>query len=126
MIKSDNGDFLIIDSSAHGLEKIQRDGETQLNFSSSDIPAHLKCALTGNLLRDAVALPCCGKLVDDTSIRQKLLNSLTCPFCSTSGISPDSVRIKSQFRCIILLCKLINILANGIIGYNQARCSRSC
>lgn len=93
MIQDKDGNYIIYESSTQGLDRIKRDAEAVMTYSLSDVPANLKCALTGNLLREAVALPCCSKLVDDSAIRQKLLaSSLTCPFCNTSGISPDMVR----------------------------------
>ena len=60
----------------------------------SEVPEHLKCALSHAFLREAVALPCCKKVVNDTIIRQELVNSgLKCPLCGASGISPDWVSI---------------------------------
>ena len=59
----------------------------------AEVPDHLKCAIDGAFLREAVTLPCCRKSVNDTLAKQKLIESgLNCPVCGTPSVSPDSVR----------------------------------
>lgn len=90
-IKNSDGTYDIFEPSLAGLDQIKRDNQyAKLNLA--DVPAHLKCALSGALLTEAVELPCCKKIVNDSVIRESLLkSSLKCPLCSTPNISPESV-----------------------------------
>lgn len=62
------------------------------NIELSTAPAELKCELSHTLLREAVSMPCCNRLVNDSIIRDTLVREgLKCPFCGTPRISPESV-----------------------------------
>ncbi len=93
-----NGGYVIFDTSQSGQKQLDRDTKTQLNVTMDmkDVPAHLKCALSDTFLREAVCLPCCGRCVNDSTIRQELISkNLKCPLCGTPNIYPDSVRHRS-------------------------------
>eukprot|EP01034_Spumella_vulgaris_P035392 gene35392-43639_t len=81
-----------------GLNKL---GESQLTagLDMSAVPEHLKCALSGAYLREAVSLPCCKKCVNDSEIRQQLVTSgLWCPLCSTPDVSPEMLLPRLDLR----------------------------
>ncbi|CAE7769776.1 unnamed protein product, partial [Symbiodinium sp. KB8] len=62
-------------------------------------PAALKCAISGQLLLDAVLLPCCGKHVSDEAAREAIpANDLKCPLCGTAGLSVDNMVILKGVR----------------------------
>lgn len=91
VIKNSDGTYDIFEPSASGLDQLKRDSQiSKLNLS--DVPVHLKCILSGTLLNEAVELPCCKKIVNDTIVRDHLLKSShRCPLCATPNVSPDSV-----------------------------------
>lgn len=74
------------------------------NIELSSAPAELKCELSHTLLREAVSMPCCNRLVNDSIIRDTLVREgLKCPFCNTPRISPESVSAHLfRFRFIML------------------------
>lgn len=58
----------------------------------TQVPSDLKCPLSNTLLREAVSLPCCSKIVNEPVIREELIRSgLRCPMCNTEKVSPDAV-----------------------------------
>jgi hypothetical protein len=101
VIKNTDGTFDIFEPSASGLDQIKRDTQfSKLNLS--EVPDHLKCSLTGALLTEAVELPCCKKIVNDSAIRESLMKSaLKCPLCHTLNVSPDSVSLFSHLLWFI-------------------------
>uniref|UniRef100_A0A3Q1GGZ0 Retinoblastoma binding protein 6 n=1 Tax=Acanthochromis polyacanthus TaxID=80966 RepID=A0A3Q1GGZ0_9TELE len=57
------------------------------------IPEELLCLICGDLLSDAVVIPCCGNSYCDDCIRTTLLDSEDhdCPTCGQSDVSPDTL-----------------------------------
>ncbi|XP_061837595.1 uncharacterized protein [Nerophis lumbriciformis] len=57
------------------------------------VPEELKCLICGDLLVDAVVIPCCGNSYCDDCIRTALLESEghVCPTCNLADVSPDSL-----------------------------------
>lgn len=101
VIEHKDGTYELFESSSTGRDMLKRDADTHLNtnIDLSIVPSTLKCAFSNNLLKDAVSLPCCKKIVSDSVIRLELIrSSLLCPLCQTSGISPDSLIICKDIR----------------------------
>ena len=77
---------------------------------TEQVPPDLQCPLCGELFREAVIIPCCGKSFCDSCIRPRLLeetlssgNALgTCPECKRDGISPDSLIPNLNLRQAVL------------------------
>ena len=62
------------------------------NIDMSTLPSNLKCAVSGNIVEDAVLLPCCRKTVSDGVIRAALINSnMKCPLCHSTNVSVDDL-----------------------------------
>ncbi|XP_061906498.1 E3 ubiquitin-protein ligase RBBP6-like isoform X2 [Entelurus aequoreus] len=57
------------------------------------VPEELQCLICGDLLVDAVVIPCCGNSYCDDCIRTALLESEghVCPTCNLADVSPDSL-----------------------------------
>lgn len=63
------------------------------------LPDNFKCVLSDDLLREAVELPCCKKIVNDSAVRSTLMEStFTCPLCSTKDISPEALVPRPDIR----------------------------
>eukprot|EP00529_Nitzschia_sp_RCC80_P010012 CAMPEP_0113498702 /NCGR_PEP_ID=MMETSP0014_2-20120614/31326_1 /TAXON_ID=2857 /ORGANISM="Nitzschia sp." /LENGTH=766 /DNA_ID=CAMNT_0000392769 /DNA_START=641 /DNA_END=2942 /DNA_ORIENTATION=- /assembly_acc=CAM_ASM_000159 len=72
----------------------RRDLDYALKLTSTTIPDHLKCAITGNLVKNAMLLPWDpeGRTVSETAIRDALTqNMFRCPLTGTEGVSPDDL-----------------------------------
>jgi hypothetical protein len=111
VIKNNDGTYDIFEPSSSGLDQLKRDTQSS-KILLSEVPTHLKCSLTGNLLTEAVEMPCCHKLVNDTIARETLLkSSLKCPFCSSYNVSPDSVSNS-------LLSSLFNEHSNFFLSFS--------
>lgn len=106
VIKNSDGTFDIFEPSAAGLDQLKRDSQiAKLNLAT--VPSHLKCSLSNSLLTEAVELPCCKRIVNDTIIRETLMkSSLKCPFCFTANVSPDSVSSIDYFPISQLIAPL--------------------
>ena len=69
------------------------------NIDMSTLPSNLKCAVSGNILEDAVLLPCCRKTVSDGVIRAALVNSnMKCPLCHKTNVSVDDLMADEKAR----------------------------
>ena len=69
------------------------------NIDMSRLPSNLKCAVSGNILEDAVLLPCCRKTVSDGVIRAALVNSnMNCPLCHKANVSVDDLTADEKAR----------------------------
>ncbi len=105
VVPNPDGTYTVFCALQSGQAQLERDQNTQLNISidMKDVPSHLKCPLTNTFLREAVAMPCCRRHVNDSTIRQQLLvRSMQCPLCDRHNVYPDSVsspsfRHKSDF-----------------------------
>ena len=63
------------------------------------LPDKFKCDLSNDLLREAVELPCCKKVVNDSAVRSTLMEStFTCPLCSTQDISLEALLPRPDIR----------------------------
>eukprot|EP00601_Ochromonadales_sp_CCMP2298_P003967 CAMPEP_0173182952 /NCGR_PEP_ID=MMETSP1141-20130122/8128_1 /TAXON_ID=483371 /ORGANISM="non described non described, Strain CCMP2298" /LENGTH=406 /DNA_ID=CAMNT_0014106113 /DNA_START=25 /DNA_END=1242 /DNA_ORIENTATION=+ len=98
VIEHADGSFEVFEATSASLLKLNREAAlTGMDLSSA--PTHLKCALTGALLREAVATPCCGRCVNDSAVRAALLASaLQCPLCQSGPVSPDSLQVRKDLR----------------------------
>jgi hypothetical protein len=89
---------------------LQRDEQTRLSvdIDTKEIPAYLLCPLTNKLLREAVTLPCCNAMVNETAASQRLLlEGLKCPLCGAKEISPESVSLEpSSTLLYVIVCLL--------------------
>ncbi|XP_075879996.1 uncharacterized protein LOC142886745 isoform X3 [Nelusetta ayraudi] len=67
--------------------------EAPVVVQDEPIPNELLCLICHELLSDAVVIPCCGNSFCDDCIRTALLDSEqhSCPSCSQSDVSPDSL-----------------------------------
>jgi hypothetical protein len=45
------------------------------------VPKELQCALTKDLLREAVVLPCCVSNVSLAPVNERILETSACPVC---------------------------------------------
>ena len=102
VVPNPDGTYTVFCALQSGQAQLERDQNTQLNISidMKDVPSHLKCPLTNTFLREAVAMPCCKRHVNDSTIRQALLKrSMQCPLCDRHNVYPDSVSSPS-FRHI--------------------------
>uniref|UniRef100_A0A8C4SW61 RING-type domain-containing protein n=1 Tax=Erpetoichthys calabaricus TaxID=27687 RepID=A0A8C4SW61_ERPCA len=72
------------------------------------VPSELLCLICGDIMVDAVVIPCCGSSYCDDCIRSLLLDSdtHTCPTCHQSEVSPDSLVAKTLLRQVTFCSRL--------------------
>jgi len=95
--------FEILDADKDSYATLVKQGGSTSSAASLDlssVPAHLLCPYSQKILRDAVTLPCCGKVVSDGSIRAALFqtSNFQCPMCHQVGITPDELRPQHDTR----------------------------
>lgn len=94
VIERGDGNYQIFESSETGLQRLSAANAAHLrtNFDMTQVPEDLKCPLSNTFLKEAVSMPCCNNLANDSVVREELIKSgLKCPFCRTDNISPDTV-----------------------------------
>ncbi|KAL5018494.1 hypothetical protein ScPMuIL_004216 [Solemya velum] len=66
-------------------------------------PKEMVCQLCGDLLREAVLIPCCGTSFCDDCIRTSLLETEEheCPICHETEISPDRLTANLGMRSLV-------------------------
>jgi hypothetical protein len=62
VIQRKDGSYEVIESSQSGLRRLEREGDLETKVDPSEAPDHLRCAFSGQLLKEAVELPCCKKV----------------------------------------------------------------
>ncbi|XP_054861335.1 E3 ubiquitin-protein ligase RBBP6 isoform X2 [Amphiprion ocellaris] len=87
-----------VDAEAYAIGKKEKPPFIPQEQSKSEdeddpIPEELLCLICGDLLSDAVVIPCCGNSYCDDCIRTTLLDSEDhdCPTCGQSDVSPDTL-----------------------------------
>ncbi|XP_061761861.1 E3 ubiquitin-protein ligase RBBP6-like isoform X2 [Nerophis ophidion] len=86
-----------IDAEAYAVGKKEKHPfihqEPQPEEEKEAVPEELQCLICGDLLVDAVVIPCCGNSYCDDCIRTALLESEghVCPTCNLADVSPDSL-----------------------------------
>lgn len=103
LVKSTRDGFEILMPSNDGYNRLIKQGGSGKSISEIDmsqVPDELKCVYSHKLLRDAVRLPCCNKVVSDGAIREALFatSNFQCPLCRQVGITPDELRSEPHIR----------------------------
>ncbi|KAM9843993.1 uncharacterized protein ACBR49_013122 [Aulostomus maculatus] len=87
-----------IDAQAYAIGKKEKppfvpQEQPKVECEEEPVPDELLCLICRSLLSDAVVIPCCGNSYCDDCIRTTLLDSEehTCPSCSQSDVSPDTL-----------------------------------
>ncbi|CAE1273637.1 RBBP6 [Acanthosepion pharaonis] len=72
--------------------------------SAPPAPNELLCSLCGELLTDAVVIPCCGNSFCDECVRNALLDSEEheCPSCHELDVSPDKLISNNLLRQAVI------------------------
>ena len=103
VVKSTKGGYEILLPSEVGQKTMLKQGGSGINVTNIDmslVEDRLKCPLSKKMLRDAVRMVCCHKVVCDSAIREALFSTsdFRCPLCGQIGITPDELRPDYQIR----------------------------
>ena len=79
--------------------KLLSEDEIRAKLPDNSIPEDLRCALSRELLKDAVLTSCCKKKASLKKIEQALIESqFVCPFCGAKDKTFDSLNIDNSSR----------------------------
>ncbi|KAK9687084.1 Protein mpe1 [Basidiobolus ranarum] len=89
MVTPDGG-LVVAQPDSQAWEKIMATARSSITYDQIPVKPELSCFLCSGLLRDAMAIPCCGKIFCDECIRCELMeNQFTCPSCYAANQTPD-------------------------------------
>ena len=75
------------------------DEDLRGSLDAAQIPSYLKCALTQDLIKDAVSLQCCFRSCSNDPLMEALeASSFVCPLCDRRGVTQEMIVPNTQLR----------------------------